>query len=549
MASLDSMFARVTDADNKPVSGGKLRIYDADTTDLASTFSDAALTVALTNPVVADSAGRLPPVFIAAGTYDMALLTSADVVLDSWNDYTVPDLTGLSSLTNTVVSKSADFSISASDGSKLFEVDASGGDVTVTAEAGTLANGFPVYIANVGATGNVIISADAGEGFNGGSATSYTLETQNEIVGLISRGSSGWRIFTHEGKYPAPDTKTDNYTLALTDVRNPIEMNHASAKVITIPTNASVPFLIGTEIQVHRYGAGTVTLTGDTGVTLNGASAGSVELGDQYDRVTLFKRGTDEWTVRPQFQTTQVDHQTFTGSGTWTKPSVVSASRVLVRMWGAGGGGSSNSQGGGGGGGAYVEKWFLASDLGSTETVTIGAGGSTNSSGGNTTFGAHLTAYGGGAANNATNGGGGGGGGATAKGSDGSGNDGGDGGGGGSSGADGETGNVGSGGDGKVGGGGGGGGNNSTPNAGGDAFWGGAGGGGGGSQTQDNHGGDSVFGGGGGAGAPNTGTATGGNSVHGGNGGDTNSAGSAPGGGGGRNAAGADGRVEVTTYY
>lgn len=100
----------------------------------------------------------------------------------------------------------------------------------------------------------------------------------------------------------------------------------------------------------------------------------------------------------------QANIQTFTSSGTWTKPAGYgSNSRALVQSWGGGASGDAangSSSPGGGGGGAYVEAWFNLSNLGTTESVTIGAGGAAvvgighGHAGGDTSFGSHVTAPG-----------------------------------------------------------------------------------------------------------------------------------------------------------
>ncbi|KKL81470.1 hypothetical protein LCGC14_1994450, partial [marine sediment metagenome] len=57
------------------------------------------------------------------------------------------------------------------------------------------------------------------------------------------------------------------YTLVLTDDGKLVTMNNASANTLTIPTDASVAFPIGTRIDVMMIGVGVTTVTGDTGVT------------------------------------------------------------------------------------------------------------------------------------------------------------------------------------------------------------------------------------------------------------------------------------------
>ena len=85
-----------------------------------------------------------------------------------------------------------------------------------------------------------------------------------------------------------------SYTLLLTDAHNYVEMEVSSANVLTIPTNATVAFPIGTEIRVTQLGTGQTTITPAAGVTLR-SNAGKDKTTGQYSVATLFKRGLNEW--------------------------------------------------------------------------------------------------------------------------------------------------------------------------------------------------------------------------------------------------------------
>lgn len=85
-----------------------------------------------------------------------------------------------------------------------------------------------------------------------------------------------------------------SYTLVLTDAHHYVEMEVSSANDLTVPTNASVAFPIGTEIRVTQLGTGQTTILGDTGVTIRTEGGKNKTVG-QYSVATLFKRGTNEW--------------------------------------------------------------------------------------------------------------------------------------------------------------------------------------------------------------------------------------------------------------
>ena len=85
------------------------------------------------------------------------------------------------------------------------------------------------------------------------------------------------------------------YTAVLTDDGKLITCDNASAITFTIPTNASVAFGIGTQLNIMQLGAGQVTISG-AGVTLR--SAGSkLKTNGQYAVATCVKIATDTWVV------------------------------------------------------------------------------------------------------------------------------------------------------------------------------------------------------------------------------------------------------------
>jgi len=77
--------------------GAKLWSYSSGTTTPLATYSDAALTVANTNPVIADSTGTFGAIFLLPSVYSLTLTDSDDLVLWQQDDVSDPGalLTGL----------------------------------------------------------------------------------------------------------------------------------------------------------------------------------------------------------------------------------------------------------------------------------------------------------------------------------------------------------------------------------------------------------------------------------------------------------------------
>ena len=85
------------------------------------------------------------------------------------------------------------------------------------------------------------------------------------------------------------------YTAVLTDDGKLVTCDNASAITFTIPTNATVAFGIGTQINIMQLGAGQVTIAG-AGVTFR-SEGSKLKTKGQYAVATCCKIATDTWVV------------------------------------------------------------------------------------------------------------------------------------------------------------------------------------------------------------------------------------------------------------
>ena len=91
------------------------------------------------------------------------------------------------------------------------------------------------------------------------------------------------------------DEKSASYTLALTDKNKFIKMSVTStANTVTVPTNASVAFPIGSQIHIIQYGTGKTQVIPVSGTVILYATPGAY-LRAQYSSATLLKCDTNIW--------------------------------------------------------------------------------------------------------------------------------------------------------------------------------------------------------------------------------------------------------------
>jgi hypothetical protein len=112
-------------------------------------------------------------------------------------------------------------------------------------------------------------------------------------------------LVTHVGAYAdkitseasVAATQTSSFTFSLGMKGQAVPASSASPIVATIPTNAAVPYPIGSWIELDRMGTGSVEFAASGGVPVIRNAAPVLTLRAQYSTAVARKIGTDEWLI------------------------------------------------------------------------------------------------------------------------------------------------------------------------------------------------------------------------------------------------------------
>ncbi|WP_189381970.1 DUF2793 domain-containing protein [Gemmobacter nanjingensis] len=166
-----------------------------------------------------------------------------------------------------------------------------------------------------GSTGQMLI-VPAAAGANPNALALWDQSPGGAAAWVYLPPQEGWQVWiTDEAQYvrftagawvevPRPSIvlirtlTATSHTLEGVDLGSIIETTGSSAVTVTIPPDATVPFEIGSLINVTQVGAGVATVTAAAGVSLNGVVGGSVALDGQWAGAALVKRGADAWIIQ-----------------------------------------------------------------------------------------------------------------------------------------------------------------------------------------------------------------------------------------------------------
>jgi hypothetical protein len=121
-------------------------------------------------------------------------------------------------------------------------------------------------------------------------ATGFPASTGDVLSAAMYNGLVGFTLNDQTGTTYTP-VLTDQYQVLVT-------RSNAGASTMTIPTNASVAFPVGTVITVLNKGVGLVSISGAVGVTILSAGAvAAIPTLAQYKSCAIMQTSANNWYV------------------------------------------------------------------------------------------------------------------------------------------------------------------------------------------------------------------------------------------------------------
>ena len=198
---------RVTNSSGVIQAGALVYIYDEDTTNLKTIYSDRDLGVTQANPVTCDAGGLIPQIYIGASAYKIKITSSGGTSIDEQDD--LPGALDTSTFSATYAkvdedfaSKTADYSMVAGDVGTALNCNSTGGDITVTLlSAVTVGNGRQITARHTGTANTVTIATSSSQTIDG--VLTLVLRHRYDSVTLRSDGANWHKVSASNALLPA----------------------------------------------------------------------------------------------------------------------------------------------------------------------------------------------------------------------------------------------------------------------------------------------------------------------------------------------------------
>jgi hypothetical protein len=153
--------------------------------------------------------------------------------------------------------------------------------------------GDTVVVYNKDYTSSVVITVDAGVGGTiGDFGETHRFGAQHALYTYVCIASNTW-IVEWEPSIRELRYRTSSPTISPIFGNSVLYIDSASARIVTVPSNANDPIPAGFGMDIIRWGAGTLTITPDVGVTINTNT--SLALTSQFSRGKLLKIDVNLW--------------------------------------------------------------------------------------------------------------------------------------------------------------------------------------------------------------------------------------------------------------